>query len=310
MNVQDVLARGYLPKELTPAFSSDTFAASVPSLTASVPRDWTSASILNLARPGTLRRRLSIPNPFSQLALVSTCSSNWESLDSHLKQSTISLSRPVPKTRGRALGFRTDFKGRASERLARMGRARFTLRADVSECYRSVYTHSLEWALHTKAYAKANLAAKGPRLLGGQLDLAVRNSQDGQTKGIPIGPDTSLLLAEIVLCAIDAELARLHPQTADFCIRLMDDLEFSARSRAEAEDVLMAWDSLLNFYDLALNPLKTSIIEGPLPPELPWRIKLSQFNIERIPTRSGRMTYTVFSRSQSSLQGRILEIQS
>jgi hypothetical protein len=234
---------------------------------------------LNLARPGTLRRRLAIPNPFTYQKLVATCSSNWTDLETHFRKSNISLTRPRPSARGRSLTFRSGFSGRPAERAARMGRARYTLRADISECYRSIYTHSIEWALHSRATAKANLTAKGPLSLGGQLDRDVRNGQDGQTKGLPIGPDTSLLLSEVILCAIDVELESIHPATRGFCIRFMDDLEFSAQSRGEAEDVLLAWDALLNRYDLTLNPAKTGIIEGPVPPEFPWRVQLSQFNI-------------------------------
>jgi len=162
-----------------------------------------------------------------------------------------------------------------------MGRARFTLLTDINNFYGSLYTHSLEWALHTKAYAKANVAAKGPRLLGGKLDGAVRRGQDGQTKGVPVGPDTSLILAEIVLSAIDKELVAAFPAGARWAIRLLDDLEFFAESRSEAEDVLMKWDSLLHAYDLSLNPRKTEIIEGPLPPEASWKVALSQLRLRR-----------------------------
>lgn len=278
MRALDALERGYFPKELPHSFSSKSFAHAVPLLTVDAPKTWTRPVTLNLARPGTLRRPLAIPNPFSQAALVFTCTSNWTVLDSHLSQSKISISRPVARPRGRALGFRIPFRGRPAERVARMGRARYTLRSDISEFYGSIYTHSLEWAIHTKQLAKANLKAHGAALLGGLLDKQVRLGQDGQTKGIPIGPDTSFLMAEIILCAVDVELQNKHPQTADFCFRLMDDLEFSAQSRGEAEDVLLAWDSLLKGYELALNPMKTEIIDGPIPPEASRRVHLSQFN--------------------------------
>ena len=87
---------------------------------------------------------------------------------------------------------------------------------------------------HVNYTASLHLSAatsKGPELLGGLLDRNVRTGQDGQTKGLPIGPDTSLLLAETILCAIDSQLQSLYPQTRDFCIRFMDDLEFSDRVR-------------------------------------------------------------------------------
>lgn len=157
-----------------------------------------------------------------------------------------------------------------------MGRARYTLLTDISYCYGSIYTHSLEWALDTKAASKARLGTKGPKSVGAQLDAAVRGGQDGQTKGIPIGPDTSLLLSEILLCAIDGQLAKEYPRVATSGLRFMDDFEFYASSRAEAEEVLMYYDSLLASYDLALNPTKTRLVEGLIPVEQPWRTRLSQ----------------------------------
>lgn len=283
MNIQDMIKRGYFPTEIPPEFSPSDFSAAIPSLTATDPGKWTRPVEMNLARPGTLRRRLAIPNPFSQLRLVRECAASWATLDAHVKTSRISLSRPVINTSatGRALRFSTPFGARATERVLRMGRARYTLRTDINDFYGSLYTHSLEWALHTKAHAKANLSARGPRLLGGKIDNAVRNGQDGQTKGIPVGPDTSLLLAEIVLTAIDEDLVSAFPNTANWSIRLLDDLEFFAETRGEAEDVLMKWDSLLHGYDLTLNPRKTQIIEGPVPSEASWKVSLSQFNLRR-----------------------------
>lgn len=280
MKPETLLSRGYFPDELPKAFTSREFADSVSSLSVTFPaKTWTTPVTLNLARPGTLRRRLSIPNPFSQRVLAELCASNWSILDVHLQKSPLSISRPTAPRTGRALRFSTPFSERGAERLRRIGNARYTVISDISDFYGSVYTHSLEWALHSKAVAKANLKSRGSRLLGGELDIALRNGQDGQTKGLPVGPDTSLLLSELVLCALDAELIRIQPRLQSAGIRFMDDLELAARSHSEAESALFDWDTLLSSYHLALNPRKTSIIRGPLPPEAPWRTALAQFRI-------------------------------
>lgn len=279
LKVQTALVRGYFPREMPPVFSSKEFGEIASRLVSHAPvKEWTKPVAMNLARPGSLRRRLSIPNPFSQLALVNECHENWSELNAHLAKSQISLSRPTVKFGGkRSLEFRVPFTDRAHQRLQRMWRGRFTVRADITDCYGSVYTHSLDWALHTKAAAKANIRSSGPKLLGAKLDALVRNGQDGQTKGIPVGPDTSLLLAEIILSDIDSSLQHKMKQVSTSAIRMVDDIEFFAQSRGEAEDFLTAWDSLLHGYDLSLNPRKTEIVEGPIPPELPWRVYLSQF---------------------------------
>lgn len=275
---EELLARGYLPKELPPSFSSSDFAGASSSLKATPPNQWTQPVVLNLARPGDLRRRLAIPNPFAQRRLANECEEGWSTLEAHLKKSRISLSRPGYRPLGRALPVRYTPGARVARQVERMSRARFTLRSDLSEFYGSIYTHSIEWALHSKAAAK--VAKKGTsKSLGALLDEAVRAGQDGQTKGIPIGPDTSLLLSELILCEIDSHLQSKFPAVAKYCTRFMDDLEFYAATRVEAEALLLEWDRSISSYDLALNVTKTRIVEGPIPPERPWRVPLSQFSM-------------------------------
>lgn len=281
----DLLARGYFPKELSPMFGADDFGQASKSLTAKFPeRKWTEPVEYNLIKPASLRRKLHIPNPFSQLVLSRICDSDWNTLDAHLTQSRISLTLPTFKPDGRCLHFSTPYPMRSAENLRRLGRARHTVVTDISDYYGSIYTHSIEWALHSRATAKANLHNGTTRrnpTLGARLDDSVRNGQEGQTKGIPIGPDTSLLLSEIVLSALDVEIEKRMPGSSLRCIRFMDDLMFAARSLSEAEDFLHAWETVLGRYHLALNPRKTQIIDGPPAPELPWHVALKQFRIRQ-----------------------------
>jgi hypothetical protein len=281
LDIEQNLRYGYFPLEIPKAFSSKDFALAASSLKATPPKQlWTACTPLNLARAGgTLRRRLGLPNPFSQLELVGLCAANWGSLNAHCQRSSISLSRPVADRSG-YLRQRVPYQNRAGERLERMHRARHTVVADISNFYGSIYTHSFEWALHTKAAAKASLKAKGGRKsLGRLLDETARCATEGQTKGLPIGPKTSLLLSELIVCAIDEQLQARHAPTSRYAIRMIDDFEFSAASRAEAEEVLFTLDSLLSAYELDLNPLKTRILDGPLTPDAPWRTALQQFSL-------------------------------
>ncbi len=67
------------------------------------------------------------------------------------------------------------------------------MKTDLSRFYQTIYTHSLPWAIHGKAQAKEN---KENGLYGNKLDSCVRNTQDQQTIGLPVGPDTSFILSE------------------------------------------------------------------------------------------------------------------
>lgn len=286
MDFIQLLERGFLPEVLPLAFTTANFAAVADSLKRAddgdVLKQWAEPTPLNVARPGGLRRRMSITNPFKQRLLALKCAQEWKTLESHMSRSNISLTKPMPNDsrdvnrRGlRYLQYELPRGGRAASRSTILGGTRYTLQTDISNFYGSVYTHSIDWVLNTKATAKANARQKTPTL-GGALDSLVRNGQDGQTKGIPVGPDTSHLLAELLLCELDHALEAEHPVVAARGLRYIDDFDFAARSFSEAEAVLQTWDSILASWELTLNPLKTRIVEGPLPPEPHWKIELRQ----------------------------------
>lgn len=286
MDATQLLERGYLPEALPLAFTSASFASVSANLThaddSTVQKQWSEVVTVNVARPGGLRRRMGIVNPFKQRLLSAECANEWASLSSHLEKSHISVTRPHPllsrgpNDRGvRYLQYELPRGDRAASRSALLGGTRYTLQADISNFYGSVYTHAIDWALTTKPIAKANFRSKVSSL-GSRLDTLVRNGQDGQTKGIPVGPDTSHLLAEVLLCELDMKLEAEHPQVKSRGLRFVDDFDFAARTYSEAEAVLRSWDSILAGFEFALNPLKTRIIEGAVAPEPAWKIQLRQ----------------------------------
>jgi len=93
-------------------------------------------------------------------------------------------------------------------------------------------------------------------LLGNLLDLAIRNGQDKQTIGIPIGPDTSLAVAEIILSSIDNKLGSVVTKRE---FRYIDDIGCGFKSISEAEDALANLQRCLGDLQLQLNPKKTKI---------------------------------------------------
>src|SRR5690606_6893458 len=97
-----------------------------------------------------------------------------------------------------------------------------------------------------------------------QLDVLFRSVANNQTIGLPIGPDTSRLMAEVILGRIDTTLRQKFRSLRG--LRFIDDYELVVNSRSEADAVLMELQRLLNEYELELNPAKTAIIA--LPTEL------------------------------------------
>ena len=288
MKAQDLLARGYFPKEVPPTFSTERYATVARDLEPNGHRKWWRPVRHTIFRPGGLRRVLAIPHPQSQAALTRVVESSWGLIDAQCAKSRISLTRPV---RAQAANDRSVVSVDPSSRMLRRARlqrsARYVVTADVSQFYNSVYTHSLPWALVGKESAKQSLA-QHTHIIGDDIDRAIQRGQDGQTLGIPIGPDTSLIAAEIVLSAVDAALQEARVADESNALRFMDDYEMFYRNRSQAEDALLQLEGQLQRFQLNLNPLKTGVHEVPLPLELRWRNQLLRFPFRETVEQSER----------------------
>ena len=83
----------------------------------------------------------------------------------------------------------------------------YMLETDLTDCYSSIYTHSIAWALHSKEIAKEKRNDKG--LIGNIIDSHIQNMSYGQTNGIPQGSVLMDFIAEMVLGFADLELSKL-----------------------------------------------------------------------------------------------------
>jgi hypothetical protein len=230
----------------------------------------------NLVRTGGLRRNLGIPNPKHFFRLAQHIVANWNSLKTLANASPFSLSKPVDGHPDRSVSPEHDLAERSAHRARLRSTNRFVLKTDISRFFPSIYTHSIPWAIMGKTIAKAAHAAN--RLNGtwqDGTDVFSRSINNNQTVGIPIGPDTSRLLAEVLLSCIDVELANKFKHLTGF--RYIDDYEFAFPTRAEAEEVLSFLQHLLNEFELALNPNKTAIIELPDQFDPPWTSRIRVF---------------------------------
>lgn len=292
MSLSDLLERGYFPKELPRPFVTETFSKAVAGA-ATLPADFNKRAKkgvkfptgkparYSLARGGLFRRRLSICNPLHYFQLGREITDHWATFQKHVSGTPIAATEPEFKAQGRAIDGKWPQSARPMlAQKSRLG-SRYVLRTDISRFYHSIYTHSIPWAIHTKPVAKANHKFS---LLGNKLDFWIRNGQDAQTIGIPIGPDTSLALSELIMHRCDEALIAKMPQVRGF--RFIDDYELSFETRTEAEDAFHILESCLAEYELALNPKKTEVAELPLPFEAPWVTYLKRLQFRK--SKSGQ----------------------
>jgi hypothetical protein len=271
-----LLSRGFFPKELPPAFSTEQigkFARSQKGrllLSNYKPLDsYTECIQYSLARPGGDRRELKIPHPATFYNLAVLASKHMSRLLQKSGTSKFSRSRPVyTPGASRAIGTRSRFNRLTRERAYSRSGASYLLRTDVSHFYPSLYTHAVGWAIDPKLRLKSNW--KNSKLLGKKVDQALMNIDGKMSQGIPIGNDVSFLLAEIVLSQVDRKL-NIFPERA---FRWFDDYEMAFDTRAEAELALRELTIELRKFRLRLNPKKTTISPLPSPIGDEWQTRL------------------------------------
>jgi hypothetical protein len=135
----------------------------------------------------------------------------------------------------------------------------YVFHADITDCYGSIYTHSIAWALHGKETAKRKKSDK--TLVGNVIDGCLQDMQHGQTNGIPQGSVLLDFLAEMVLGYADLELSNRLDAAGikDFIIlRYRDDYRIFVNDTQVGAKILKLLTAILIDLGLKLNTSKTT----------------------------------------------------
>lgn len=129
---------------------------------------------------------------------------------------------------------------------------------DIADCYGSIYTHSVAWALHTKTEAKKNASDK--KLIGNVIDWHLQGMSYGQTNGIPQGSVLMDFIAELVLGYADLLLSKkIAGKISEYhIIRYRDDYRIFTNSTQDGEKILKLLTETMIELGLKLSPQKTS----------------------------------------------------
>ncbi|WP_458690451.1 antiviral reverse transcriptase Drt4 [Nocardia tengchongensis] len=226
------------------------------------------AVIYDATRFNLVPRRLSIPHPLPYVRLVHTIGENWPNLK-HLTQNKFNQFRPAVHGDGRLIAMnygRQGVQNRILKRWIRFG-SEYRVSADIANFYPGFYSHSIPWALVGHDTAKRN---RGPSHWYNEVDMRFRDCNRGETHGLHVGPGTSALGADVVLTAID----EIMKDQGYSYIRYIDDYEYYARDRKDAEEFVLNLSAALSSYGLKLNSAKTRIEELPLPDNPNWMRQL------------------------------------
>lgn len=227
-------------------------------------------------------RQLGVPNPFAYELLCRYIRDNWSAIQKHLIDYTAGQRHKVSRTHIRRFNnspvlFKMNYKS-ISERvknpvLSFLKTARYCVRADISSCFPSIYSHALAWAIAGKEEAKKHIGDDS--LWYNRLDKYTRGVKYGETNGLIIGPHVSNLLSELILVVVDSNLSMAGYKFT----RHIDDYECYVETREKADAFIYDLTDELRKFALVLNRKKTKILELPIGQDEGWVRRLNTFKM-------------------------------
>lgn len=318
---EGLLAYGLFPDRLPPVFTSVPFYEYCINNKPNFNAKWHNWITFSSMRNVFIPRQFGIPVPMQYQKLCTLLSDNWMEILEHFGKQTQNDNYRVSRVHIRKEGaenslFRMSYEDDAinndsnahekieakSKNLFDMmrkdwktdgdpeidlliqtsGASRYKVKADISTCFPSIYTHSIPWALVGKEAAKSNMRKK---CWYNEIDKVCREMKNGETHGLLIGPHTSNLLSEVILTVVDKKLR----DKGYGYFRKIDDYTCYVCSHEEAQRFLRDLEDALREFDLLLNHKKTEIISLPTGISNHWIHELHNVSLKN---RRGMTTYT------------------
>jgi len=282
--ISQVVRYGFFAEQIPECFNSVMLSNKIKeimpmvSLKAKAKDATTSPTTLSTYKNDISRRVLSLPNPEAFLRVVKLMADNWSEIksasDSPNSLSPITYIHTYREGASEMLNsenVRESIRSKSDfiEGIKNCIRAslgyKYRLDVDVANCYNTIYTHSIAWAMCGKDEAKKYYRTKMPSSLkskyelADQLDTYMRYQKNNETNGIVVGPFTSRIFSEIIMAELDRKLT----EKGYHFRRYVDDFKFYFRTESQAQESLPVIEKVLNEYNLNLNTAKTEIHKYP-----------------------------------------------
>jgi hypothetical protein len=208
------------------------------------------------------------------LLLARAVADNYVKIRKVAKTSKISASPPIFDWTGQRALLRPSIDLRDDFRINLSSRRETYVSADIRSFFHSIYTHAIPWALHGKPFAKKH---RGVDQYGNLIDMLCRNAQDGQTIGLPVGPDCSRLIAESIASAVDAEICRELNIGSRDASRYVDDYTISSPGGNSGESLIAALRKAAALFELDLNNDKSAIVATSARTDGGWKQEVKSY---------------------------------
>ncbi len=131
---------------------------------------------------------------------------------------------------------------------------------DIANCFQSIYTHTISWAVKNKEFVKENLNYTSQFCQ--KFDTLIQRSNNNETNGVPVGSEVSRVFAEIILQDADIKIMHelkkleLKHETDYEILRYVDDYIIFTHSIENSEIVANTITDTISTYNLNINEAK------------------------------------------------------
>lgn len=279
------LCTSYFPKELPPIFSTEKFGNIIEKqiktnkLQGSKANEGTGYYI---TKNNNSQRRLSIPHPLAYSNVCKIIYENWKEIKCCMTKNwrcqKISMIRPRNSAASKRLvpmEYNTKTKDDLLAKLEILGNGKYIVKTDISMAFPSIYSHSVAWAIKGKEIAQKERNIED---WINRLDRAIRYMSNNESIGIPVSPDISNIIFDLVISCIDKKLIN---QGFKY-VRYIDDFFCVCETKEEAEKFILILTKELNEFRLRINDKKTQMIETPHPMDDLWVRELRKIKMPKI----------------------------
>lgn len=275
-----IVQKGYLPAELPPPFSTESLVHHLPllrKLLDQLDERQSECGLHSIPKKGGGRRNVYIPNPRQHIQLSRALAIQVAYYKAAPAQRSYrSLSR-IAKAQTRAYKPRFHFSELQKQRVLLSTGSRYLLQLDIEQFYESISTSRVAEVLQAMPPELQKLSRK--QLLKTNIPNLLKLSNTGRTTGIPVGPDTSFLIAEMVGTAIDKRIQDELPSAKG--IRYIDDFYFYVKDEEEAGHITHVVEDILDSFDLKLNDSKRQLLPMPERIVAGWSSQLRAYDYSK-----------------------------
>ncbi|PNG24231.1 RNA-directed DNA polymerase [Methylocella silvestris] len=305
-----LLKSHYLGEDFPPLITTEKFAGfCVKNFDSLVPdktllERTTLYGLFSAPRTTNSRRVMALPHPSSQLALSLIIAENRGEVRKTIRTSKITLYNVSPEKSAERVFVGLDFEQRTKKEAEILARYPIIMKADVQNFFHTIYTHSLPWAVLGKNYVKDTREGRDKveknkleQHWASQIDRAIQRGNSRETFGIPVGPDISRIIAEILLSGIHKNSSFAKCLDGHKAYRLVDDFFVGFDDEITARRCQDSLRQALWEYNLYLNDIKTQIIHSSVIFDGGWKYEIERF----------QLSYKSSDRQRDAVQ-RLLEI--